>query len=281
MFAHQQKGLRASNGCSMKKIILGLAALFLVSRAFAAEDLLEKKSTHFIVYYKDVSEEFVDTVLEFGEKYYTELTEKLGFTRFNYWTWDNRAKIYIYPDQEVYLKETKQPEWSSGVAAYDRKTIWTFPREAGFFDSLLPHEIGHIVFREVIGARNVPLWLEEGVASYLEQAKRFGSQKVVLDAMTKNTFIPLVELSKIDATALRLRSDVDIFYAEAVSIISYLIEKFGASAFNDFCRRIRDGKTLDDALSFAYFDIRNSSNLSEFWEKYLRDKLKSKTATIL
>lgn len=261
----------------MKKIILGLTLMFMLCRACLGEDFLEKKGTHFIIYYdKDVSQDFLDSVMEFAERYYNELTEKLGFTRFDYWTWDKRAKIYIYPDKETYVKETKQPGWSSGMAAYDRKTIWAFPREAGFFDTLLPHEIGHIVFREVIGDRGVPLWLDEGVASYLEQAKRFGSEKIVLEAMNDNTFIPFKELTKIDGYGLRLRYDVNLFYAESVSIINYLIEKFGTERFNDFCKKIKDGKSLDDALGYAYFDIRNSSVLGEFWEQSLRDKLKNK-----
>ncbi|HQP91972.1 MAG TPA: hypothetical protein PLU24_04785, partial [Candidatus Omnitrophota bacterium] len=150
----------------MKKIILLMVSCFIFSGFSLAEEdgFTEKKSTHFIVYYKEIPEEFADQVIEYGEKYYDELTEKLGFTRYDYWTWDKRAKIYIYPDQESYIKATGQPAWSGGVAAYDQKTIWSFPREAGFFDSLLPHELGHIIFREVIGYRQVPLWLEEGVA---------------------------------------------------------------------------------------------------------------------
>jgi hypothetical protein len=258
----------------MKKIILGFMILLMAQGIARGADFLEKKSDHFIVYYKDVPEEFINSVIDFSERYYNDLTEKLGFTRYNYWTWDQRAKIYIYPDQETYLQETKQPGWSSGTASYETKTIWAYPREAGFFDSLLPHEIGHIVFREVIGSHLVPLWMEEGVASYLEQAKRIGARKVVLDSLKDRTFIPLDQLSKIDGYALRGREDVALFYAESVSLISYLIEKFGTSAFNELCRQIKDGKSFEDALSSAYFDVRNLANLQESWEGYLRDQQK-------
>ncbi|MFH1692621.1 MAG: peptidase MA family metallohydrolase [Candidatus Omnitrophota bacterium] len=261
----------------MKKIKLLLCFLLFFPVCFSfASDMREKKSTHFIIYYEGVPEDFVGTVIKYAEGYYTDLTEKLGFRRFDYWTWENRAKIYIYPDQETYTKETRQPAWSGGVVSYQEKSIWTFPRESGFFDSLLPHEIGHIVFREVVGSgrRSVPLWLDEGVASYLEEAKRVGANMFILKAMRNNTFIPFAELNRITPSMLRQRSDVDLFYAESVSIVSYLIEKFGATAFNDFCRKLRDGKSLDRALSFSYFYIRNSDDLGEFWERYLEDKLK-------
>ena len=269
-----------SRGC--RRFILALFLLSLAVKGYAAVDFNEKKSSHFIIYYdKDVSEEFVNSVSEFAERYYDELTEKLGFVRYDFWTWEKRAKIYIYPDQEIYVRETKQPAWSSGMAAYDQKTIWTYPRESGFFDSLLPHEIGHIVFREAIGSHEVPLWLEEGVACYLEKAKRYGSEKIVLEAIKNNTFIPLKELSQIDTLALKQRSDVELFYAESVNVVTYLIEKFGPGIFSDFCRKIKDGRSFEDALAYAYFDIRNLGDLSEFWEKSLRDKLKSKNQAIL
>ncbi|OIO35670.1 MAG: hypothetical protein AUJ74_05495 [Candidatus Omnitrophica bacterium CG1_02_44_16] len=265
----------------MKITIIALACYLTVCSFVYAQGLSEKKSDHFIIYYKDVPAEFVGTIIDYSERYYDELTIKLGFTRYDYWTWDKRVKIYVYPDQEAYLKETKQPSWSSGVAAYDQKTIWTFPRESGFFDSLLPHELGHIIFREVIGAGDVPLWLEEGVASYLEQAKRFGSDKIVLEALDNKSFIPLKELTQIDANALRGRADINLFYAESVNIISYLVDKFGTDAFNDFCKKLKDRRSLDDALAYAYFDIRSLSDLGELWEASLKDKLKSKSKMIL
>lgn len=255
---------------------LAVLLLFLVGLVVRAEDFSEKKSDHFIVYYEDVPKDFVESVIEYAERYYTELTRKLGFTRYDYWTWGERAKIYLFADQDSFLKATRQPTWSSGIADYNEKTIWAFPRESGFFDSLLPHELGHIVFREAIGDRDVPLWLEEGVAQYLEQAKRLGSEKMVLDAMTAKTFISLDQLTKIDGYALRQRSDVSLFYAESANVVSYLIEKFGSSGFSAFCRKLKERKSLDDALGYAYFDVRDLRGLSLLWERYLNDKLKAK-----
>lgn len=248
-----------------------------------AYDFEEQKSTHFIIYYdKNVSTDFIRTVADYVERYYNELTEKLKLVRYDYWTWDKRAKIYLYPDQETYMKETHQPSWSGGVAAYDQKTIWTFPREAGFFDSLLPHEIGHIVLREAIGARRVPLWFEEGIASYLEQAKRYGAERRVLESLKDGSFIPLTRLSSMDVGDLQSPLvDVQLFYAEAVSVINYMMDKFGVEKFGYLFRKIRDGLSFDDALAYTYFDIRSTEDLAEFWENYLKGKTGQTTRTML
>jgi hypothetical protein len=250
--------------------------------AARAYDFIEEKSTHFIVYYDPaVSKDFVRTVVDYAERYYNELTQKLGLVSFEYWTWDKRAKIYLYPDQETYMKESGQPAWSGGAAAYDQKSIWTFPREAGFFDSLMPHEIGHIVLREAIGSRRVPLWFEEGIASYLEQAKRYGAETIVLESMRTKTFIPLSELSQINSGALQMGVNTTLFYAESVCLVNYLIEKFGVERFGYLLRKIKEGMDFDDALTYAYFDIRSQEDLAEFWESSLKKKLKGAPQTYL
>lgn len=262
----------------MKNIVFSLTAAVLIfcGVCFAA-DFNEAKSRHFIVYYdKGVPEDFVDSVIEAAEEYYNDLTDKLAFVRYKYWMWDDRAKIYLYPDQDAYVKDTGQPSWSSGTASYNDKTIWTYPRESGFFDSLLPHEIGHIIFREVVGKNRVPLWLEEGVAQYLEQAKRIGSERTVIKAIENGTFIPFDELNSINGRTLRARSDVELFYAESINIVLFLLNKSSTKAFNEFLRKLKQGKSLEDALSFAYYDIRKISDLGKMWEDYLNSKLKNK-----
>ena len=46
--------------------------------------------------------------------------------------------------------------------------------------------------------------------------------------------------------------------------------------FNRFCEKIKDGKNMDNALVYAYFDIRSTQDLGEFWEKSLQDKARIK-----
>ena len=100
----------------MKKItLLILAGLFfsIVSGVYPAEQWNERKSSHFVIYFKDAPDDFIDNVIDTAEEYYREITSDLGFTRYGSWTWEERAKIYIYKDAEDYVQTTKQPGWSS------------------------------------------------------------------------------------------------------------------------------------------------------------------------
>jgi hypothetical protein len=187
-----------------------------------------------------------------AEQYYVEITKNLGFTRYKGWTWDDRVTIYIYDDSEDYVTNGKQAGWSHGVASPRDRVIRTFPSAHGFFDSTLPHELGHIIFREFIGFKaEVPAWFEEGVAMYQEKAKRWGAHDTVRAAIKDGTFKSLNELS---LTPLRYSADnqsVNLFYAESASVVNFLITEYGQQR----CVRFKD----TDALNAA-------------WVKYLENE---------
>jgi len=258
---------------TMKNKILFIAAsiILLLSRPISAEEKWNsRRSTHFIVYYKDAPDDFVDNVIESAEEYYREITSDLGFMRYGSWSWEERCQIYIYRDSEEYVQATKQPGWSGGSVLYREKIINTYPMAAGFFDTMLPHELGHIIFREFIGYRvDLPLWLDEGVASYQEKARRWGSNKMVKAAIQNKTFIPIDELTKKVLSSSSDRSVVEIFYAEAGSLVYYLITKFGKYRFVDFCRALKEGDGLDKALSSTYSKFNNAKELEQDWLKDL------------
>ena len=163
------------------------------------------------------------------------------------------------------------PVWSQGAVVPQEKTIRTFPNERQFFDTVLPHELGHIVFREFVGFHNyaVPLWLDEGVASYQEKVRRDTAKKLVKDALKKEELIALTQLSKINPLFLTDKREVDLFYAESLNLVDYLITEFGKDSFVSFCQALRDKKNLDAALRSAY-SFEDLEELDEAWQKYLK-----------
>jgi len=159
-------------------IVIGLFA-FLQPIVAAEKEWKEYKCQHFIVYYNEAPLEFVKNVEEMAERYYEKITDTLDVNRSRSWVWKDRAKIYVYDDQDDYVQRGKTLGWSSGSAFVREKMIRTFPAAHGFFDTTLPHELGHIIFRELIGFDvQVPLWFEEGVAMYQEEAQRWGAHAV-------------------------------------------------------------------------------------------------------
>lgn len=259
----------------MKKAALCLIFLFFFLGPCRAEDGQRwnvEKSTHFIVYYKNAPHDFIRQVVDTSEGYYEKIASDLGFNRFDFWLWDNRAKIYIYDTNADYQSGTGQPAWSAGSASPREKIIATFPYAQGFFESVLAHEMGHIVFREVVGFDNkaLPLWLDEGAASYQEKEKYYDADELVLKSMSDGSFVSLERLANFGEQFSMPAKDAGLFYAESFSVVNFLVSQFGKDKFVLFCRELKEKKNLNKALDSAYA-FKDIHKLQEAWKEYLRN----------
>jgi len=277
-------------------------ALFFLSRCLAGmpecqgAPWQEVKGDHFIVYFSQ-DEKFARDVLYKAEVYYQRIAAALGYSRYSeFWTWDKRVKVYIYPDHRAYCRATNSPDWTHGVARYREKVIASYVWGEGFLEALLPHEMAHLIFRDFVGFRGeVPLWLDEGVAQWSEESKRQQMKAVVKNLLAQGMLMSLKDMIGLDVrslkpgAAIKAASAADaagnrrglsfeteelipLFYAEAVSLVGFLIERYGADEFTVFCRNLRDGKTLDDALKSAYpVYIHSAAELEMRWVAYINE----------
>jgi hypothetical protein len=288
-----------------KKLICATALFSLFLVAFAIRTVTtesfalswqELKSEHFIIYFTS-NEKFAKEVLNKAESYYRNIASDLGYPRYSdFWTWDKRVKIYIHPDRNSFLKATGQPDWSQGLADYTNKNIISYEFSRDFTDGLLPHEMAHLIFRDFVGFKGeVPLWLDEGVAQWEESLKRQYIKKMAWQLYKRGALIPLKDMMKLDIRKIKPDEQITIrqayendnkeknlvlsgedlvgtYYLEAVTLVGFLIETYGSFSFADFCRQLRDGKALDEALKMAYgVRVQNLDELETNWRKYLRD----------
>ncbi|MFH1190255.1 MAG: hypothetical protein V1682_06145 [Candidatus Omnitrophota bacterium] len=281
---------------NLRRLLIAAAILLSlqVSAPALAQGWKEAKGEHFIVYYGQ-DEKFAKEVLDKAEAYYRDIASGLGYPRYSeFWLWDKRTKIYIYPDHESFLKATGQPAWSHGMADYKKKEITSYVWSEGFIESLLPHEMAHLIFRDFVGfAGQVPLWLDEGVAQWAEAAKRDFMLGLARDLLNNDFLMTINELMKInlkyvkekdvlymreivtksgDAGVVFLTGDklIKAYYVEGFSLVDFLIHKYGSSRFAQFCRELRDGKTLEEALRASYpAHIGNLKELQSEWVSFI------------
>lgn len=254
----------------MKRFKLFLIFVFIPLIALALDQSWQvHKSTHFLIYYKNAKEATLNELALKVEDYYNKITDDLGFRRFNFWTWDNRAKIYLFDNQQEYMSQTGEPDWSAGQAQVNSKLIQTFVTARGFLDNVLPHELAHIIFREMVGFDNssIPLWLDEGVASYQEQEHSFVKEDLA-NKIRQGDFISFDNLNKFEVADLRTTNDVVLFYTESYSLVKYLIEEFGKDQFVLFCQNIRDKQDLARSLRSVY-PFNNLADFESAWKNYI------------
>jgi len=240
----------------MLKLRLLILFIFIPVIVFAQETPWRVfKSTHFLVFYNGASEDFLNQLTEKAEGYYDEIADLLGLNRFNYWTWDNRAKIYLFDTPEEYKKANSNLDWSVGLVTIGNKSIQSYSTAPGLLDNVLAHELAHIIFREMVGFNNpaVPLWLDEGVATFHERRSNNQSVKRYLAAKLKtNTLMSLNQLYSFDLMHTKDKQSVELFYLESYSLLNYLINVFGKDKFVSFCQYLRDHRDLTRALRSTY-----------------------------
>lgn len=260
----------------MKKtltLMLLVSGLFVAAFAREPAKWQTVKNTHFVIYYHNAQDKFIRQLIKEAEDYYIDISEALGLRRYDFWLWEKRAKIYIYDSAEAYFLATGQPSWSAGMVLPQDKVIRAYSAEKDFFKTVLPHEMGHIIFREFVGFNNraVPVWLDEGVAVYQQQVKSQGLYALCRKAMEEKTFMPMDKLQTLNPFSLKDKEQVQLFYAESFTIVDFLLTRFGKDNFVLFCQRLRDKQDLRSAIAYAY-PFRNLQDLGRGWEKYLRDE---------
>ncbi|MDD4909892.1 MAG: peptidase MA family metallohydrolase [Candidatus Omnitrophica bacterium] len=263
--------------CLLPLAVMMFCVLSCRAESVAGKEWKEKRSEHFIVYYDEFNRDFLDKLIRQAERLYTKITDNLGYMRYDYWTWDNRAKFYIYNDKDGYVSGTGQPRWSEGAADTYNKIITTYYGASDiFFNSILPHELGHLMFREFVGFKaSVPLWFEEGVAVMqevlMDEVRRHSARSRVKNAWRNKTFIPLTILSSMSVRDEDDESRVGLFYDEALMAVYFLMDEFGRERFVRLCRRIRDGDGFAEALVSVY-RINSLEELNERFVEYISNE---------
>lgn len=255
-------------------VFISFITLAMISAVDAASQWHVAKSDHFVVHYKNAPLRFVQSVSDRAELIYKKTATGLGFTRYKGWIGGARVNIYISDNAQDY-RTASGYGWAAGSTNIATRTIATYPSARGFFDSTLPHEIGHIVFRDFIGPDvKVPLWVEEGVAMYQEEGHRWGVNDTVRQAMAEGRCIPIDDLNGMELTGSSDKALVSLFYAQAASLVNFLITEGETTRFARLCREIRDGARFDHALKRSYMKYRSLQDMETAWKEYIAHEKK-------
>jgi hypothetical protein len=145
-------------------------------------------------------------------------------------------EVYFYPsmlDMQSALQLAGY-EWASGAAYPELGVILLSVPDGNqalsHIQRKLPHELTHKVLFDAYGAegyKNIPAWLEEGLASYFESTPDPTYALVLAEANTTNTLIHFESL------CLPFPDDQRkalLSYAQSESLTRYILQKFGWSS---------------------------------------------------
>jgi len=104
----------------------------------------------------------------------------------------------------------------------------------------IPHELMHVMLYRQIGAgyRQLPAWLNEGVATLAEINPNADYDRVLLDASNRNGLIRMADLC---ASFPADSAQAFLAYAEARSFVTYLRDTYGVPALLNLARTYTQG----------------------------------------
>ena len=150
--------------------------------------------------------------------------------------------VILYTDKQ-FQDITRAPAWAGG--GYDgriRLAVNGALRTPAALDRVVRHELVHAMIAH-IAPRNVPTWINEGLASVLESSDRAWVRKAL--ARTSEVFA-LADLS--DGFDHLNGAQALIAYAESAVAAEILCERLGPN-LGIFVQMVGSGHTPDQALS--------------------------------
>ena len=154
----------------------------------------------------------------------------------------NQINVVLYTAQQFH-DITGAPEWAGG--GFDgqiRMPVAGATQNLRAFDRILTHELVHAVLHNV-AARNLPAWLNEGLAMYFEGDNLAASEKRLAAA---RAFVPLGALQ---GGYSRLTSEqATVAYEMSAFATHALITRLGTANVGLLLQDLDRGQTVESAL---------------------------------
>ncbi len=249
------------------------------SRNFSATGFQSIQREHFTYYYHDPV--FVNSVhatasdaLNFNLKFFGLPDSTFG---------PGQIKVYLCETNEEYLARSPYSKpWEAGSAVASTHSIYLYrfqKNQAADFESVLAHELAHLVYHRIAPQHREDTWLNEGLASYL--GYQFALTRLGVPVQTwlmENEFkdigknpLPFTMFLAENPQRNMETERIIRFYRQGHSIVNVLVEYYGRELFLRFVRNYGRTGDLNGALIQAYPTLQNGLlDLRAIWDLFMR-----------
>jgi len=228
-----------------------------IARSNIAKKLLSKgnwflrETEHFSIFYRDLAQSKI--VGDKAEYYFEKIVYDLGYGKD--FKWDKKCQVFIVENADKWKDFLKNIGFNSDliggfVPNYGEKEMFLCEISDGYLALTFPHELTHLIFKDVAGKNTIPLWLNEGLANYEANLTSI-SNELLTKNMKQGTHILLGDLLRM-ANYPEGKEARELFYAQSEKLAEFLITQCGREKFRKFCDLILKDKSFKDAISSAY-----------------------------
>jgi hypothetical protein len=200
---------------------------------------VEWRSDHFTVLFELSAEEsFARQVAARLEASYVRIGDALGGV------YPTRPVTVVLYSREQFCEITRLAAWSA--AAYDgriRVPLSEGLRQPEELDRVLSHEYVHAV-AATLGGRNIPAWINEGLATVLESADAIEEDTT----STRGPARPALTTLHRSFVGFSARDDAEIAYASAAGAVKELIDRQGVPTIVALLEDLGRGESFPQAF---------------------------------
>ena len=247
----------------------------------ATKNFISRETEHFIFRFEEGPDEIL---IHFAGKALESSYQVLG-NILGYYP-EEKVIVEFYPDRQPFSKIsplTLKDILTSGTVAlckYNRIMMispGSLVRGFNWLDTL-SHEYVHYLLTKK-SRNNMPLWMHEGIAKYLETRWRSGKEylspvmeTVLFKALESDYRVPL-EAMMPSLAKLKKAEDVQLAYAEVSSMMEYLETVKGQTIFSVLLEDLGSGVKFEHTfIKHAGQDLIEFQNSWENWAKKLELK---------
>ncbi|PIW67272.1 MAG: hypothetical protein COW10_06540 [Candidatus Omnitrophica bacterium CG12_big_fil_rev_8_21_14_0_65_42_8] len=228
-----------------------------IARSDTAKKLLAKgnwflrESEHFSVFYRDLAQAKI--VSDKAEYYFEKIIYDLGYEKD--FKWDKKCQVFIVESPDKWKDFLKGIGFNADliggfVPNYGEREMFLCAMSEGYLALTFPHELTHLIFKDVAGKNTIPLWLNEGLANY-EASLTSISNELLAKNIKQGTHILLGDLLRI-SNYPEGKEARELFYAQSEKLVEFLITQCGREKFRKFCDFMLKDKSFKDTISGVY-----------------------------
>ena len=210
-----------------------------------------KETEHFSIFYTDLAQAKI--VSDKAEYYFEKIAYDLGYE--GQIKWKTKCQVYVVESVDKWKSFLKKigfnPELVGGfVPNYKEREMFLCVLSDGYLAVTFPHELTHLIFRDIAGKNTIPLWLNEGLANY-EASVTSVSNELLAKYIKEGAHILLGDLLRI-GTYPEGKKMRELFYAQSEKLVEFLITQHGRKKFRRFCDLILKDKSFKDSLFISH-----------------------------
>ncbi len=158
------------------------------------------------------------------------------------------------------------PEWISGFADARRNLVVLFPNRAMSYptdslETLLHHEVAHVLFARAAQGQPFPRWFNEGLAMAAERPVGLGDRSRLAWVLVRHGMVSLAELERLFGEG---RSSNQRAYAIANALVRDLLRVHGQAATGRVLSLVGQGHSFENAFEAATGESLQAA-VNRFW----------------